>query len=146
MKIKILIITLLATFVSVAQTKLIAHKSHSGSKQSFSKLYQKKSLDGFSSNFGIPGRASIVIVDTIIAVNNSTTIFKMRKSNSCYLYGTDYKNVDKSNFSSISDTLTNDKIFNKRNTVLYIKQMGKKNCRILFANSLDEVVFIGFRK
>lgn len=146
MKIKLLIITLVVTFSSVAQTKLIAHKSHSGSKHSFSKLYQKKSLDGFSSNFGLPGRASIVIVDTIIAVNNSITIFKMRKSNSCYLSGTDYKSVDKSNFNSISDTLSNDKIFNKRNSVLYIKQMGKKSCRIRFANSLDEAVFIGFRK
>ncbi len=144
MKTRILFpIVLLITLMGQAQTKVIAHKSHSGSNNSFSIRYHKNIFDTNSSNFGLPGNRNIVILDSIIAIGKSVTILKIRESIVCYRYGTDYKELKKSDFKVRIDTLVNDPIFNKKHTVAHIKTifLYKRN----FSNPIDSIVFIGFK-
>ena len=63
MKVNILVILLLSTIWCQAQTKPIAHKSHSGSVSSFAKAYQNNLFDINRSNFGGPGTMPITVLD-----------------------------------------------------------------------------------
>jgi len=157
MKINILLILLFASLMCQAQTKLIAHKSHSGSVHSFSKAYQNNLFDVNCSNFGLPGNRNIVVVDTIMAVNDSITIVKMRESDVCYPYGTDYRNLEKSDFNRRTEKLINHKLFNKNNSVKLIKHSKNKticcfymksrqDSWITFSNPIKKIVFIGFKE
>ncbi len=150
MKINIVLLLLFTTIFCHAQTKVIAHKSHSGSAHSFKKAYQNNLFDINRSNYGLPDRSNIIILDTIIAVNDSLTILKMRESNVCYPYGTDYKDLKKSDFKSKTVTLTNHHILNKSTNVASIKNRREnlyiENSYIAFDNPIEKVVFIGFKK
>jgi hypothetical protein len=144
MKTKILLVLLFTTAMCQAQTKVIAHKSHSGSNRSFTKAYQKNLFDINRSNFGLPDNMNIVVLDTVIALNDSVTILKMRKSNVCYPYGTSYKDLKESDFKFKTDTLIKHNVFNRKNTVAFIKSSG--SYPIGFVNKIDNVVFVGFKK
>jgi len=74
-----LVLFLLSMSFSFAQTKVISHKSHSGSKKTFRIAYEKSLFNLNQSNFGLPGNRNIVLLDTVIAVNDSVTILKMRR-------------------------------------------------------------------
>ena len=145
MKIKLLLLFLLTTIICPAQTKVIAHKSHSGSKKSFAKAYQNNLFDINRSNFGLPGNRNIVILDKVVAVNDSVTILKMRESIVCFPFNTNYKDLKETDFKVKIDTLKNHKIFNKKNSEAYIKSI-KKYFPIQFNNPIDSVKFVGFRK
>lgn len=144
MKSTFLLVLLLTAFVCQAQTKIIAHKSHSGSKHSFTKAYQQNLFNINSSNFGLPSKENIVVLDTVIALNESTTILKIRESIIKYHEGTNYKTLTKAHFKFRTDTLVNDKIFRKNNTLDFIK--SSERYPIIFHNLIEEVIFIGFKK
>jgi hypothetical protein len=150
MKINIVLILLFTITFCQAQTKVIAHKSHSGSTHTFKKAYQNNLFDINRSNFGLPGNRNIFVLDTIIAVNDSVTVLKMRESNVCYAYGTKYTDLKKSDFKSKSVTLTNHDVFNKKNNITFIKEQRKnlyiEEPYISFNNPIEKVVFIGFKK
>lgn len=160
MKINILLLFLFATVLCEAQTKVIAHKSHSGSRQSFSKAYQNNLFDINRSNFGHPGFRSVVLLDTIIAVNDSLTVLKMRESNSCHSVLVDYKELSDSDFKSKTDTLINHEWLHKNNPKVLrelkkssggiycpIEAVGYVNSyRIRFENPARQVVLIGFKE
>jgi hypothetical protein len=145
MKISILLLIILTTFLSQAQTKVIAHKSHSGSRNSFMKAYQKNLFDINRSNFGLPGNKTIVVLDKVVALNDSITVLKMRESVVCYPFQMSYKKLKDSDFKPKVDTLKNHKIFNRKNSVAAIKAF-KNYYPVQFNNSIDSVSFIGFRK
>ena len=65
-------IVLLGTTFCSAQTKIIAHKSHSGSKQTFSKLLKENNLG--DPNFGVAPEVDIkrAQLDSLIFVNDTT--------------------------------------------------------------------------
>lgn len=136
---------LFTTVICQAQTKVIAHKSHSGSKKSFAKAYQNNLFDINRSNFGLPGNRNVVILDKVVAVNDSVTILKMRESIVCFPFNTNYKDLKETDFKVKIDTLKNHKIFNKKNSEAYIKSI-KKYFPIQFNNPIDSVKFVGFRK
>lgn len=141
MKLKILLTLLFFTLLSQAQTKIIAHKSHSGSKSSFAKAYQNNLFDINHSNFGLY-ETNIIRLDTIIAVNKSLTIIKYRRSKDKFVQGKqfiDLKNID---FIYLTNTLINDPLLNKKNTVKFIR----KSRKMFYDTPLDEVKFIGFKK
>ncbi|SNR40233.1 hypothetical protein [Flavobacterium sp. ov086] len=140
MKLKVVFALLLFTSLSQAQTKIIAHKSHSGSNSSFAKAYKNNLFDISRSNFGI-ANTYIRRLDTIIAVNNSITIVKYRQSKEKYEPGAQFRDLKKIDFTHLTDTLINDPILNKKNTVKFIKSSKK----ILYNTPTNEVVFIGFK-
>ncbi|TPG45310.1 hypothetical protein [Flavobacterium pectinovorum] len=143
MKLKILLVLLFFTLLAQAQTKVIAHKSHSGSKNSFAKAYKNNLFDISHSNFGLPEH-KIIILDTVIAVHNSLTILKIRESIHTYTSGVNYKNLKKSDFK-FKTTMISDSLFNEKNTVRYIKSAPPYRYPLYFLNSIDSVVFIGFK-
>jgi hypothetical protein len=146
---KLAFITLLFHFGIVsAQTKVIAHKSHSGNSNNFSKAYQQNMFDIRNSNFGLPGNATIYLLDTVVALNDTTTIVYRRESIVCYEWGTDYKKLKKNDFKTIKDTLINSQLLNPRNSVAYIIKNHQDMMiwnEVYFQNPIQEVVFIGFR-
>lgn len=144
MKLLFSIVLLFALYGSYGQTKVIAHKSHSGSNTSFGKAYHKNLFDIKRSNFGLPGNRNIVVLDKVRALNDSLTVLYFRESIVCYQYGTSYKGLKKSDFKAKTDTLKNNKLFRKANTVSFIK--SSKIRPIRFDNPIDSVRFVGFRK
>lgn len=148
----ILFILFFITTISFAQTKVIAHKSHSGSKSTFSKAYNKNLFDIRNSNFGLPTH-HIVILDTVIAIDKSHSILKMRISIDEYTeqQKSNYKNLD--NYKNLGDSkfryktkIISDSLFNKNNSVDYIKLAPPYRYPIYFVNPIGSVVFIGFKK
>ncbi|MFN3916296.1 MAG: hypothetical protein ACK4K0_01025 [Flavobacteriales bacterium] len=146
MKTTLLVLLLSFTGLCSAQTKVIAHKSHSGNANSFSKAYKNSLFDMKNSNFGLPGNMSIFILDTVISVNDSITAYKYRESKVCYQYGTNYKNLKNKDFNHKTDTIVNHPELIKGNTVEHIKASRRVALPIWYQNPLDEVVFIGFRE
>lgn len=150
MKKTILFILFFITSISFAQTKLIAHKSHSGSKTTFSKAYKNNLFNITNSNFGLH-TYHIVILDTVIAIDKSRSILKMRVSIDEYTEQQSrlYKNLDTyknlGNFR-YKTTIISDSLFNKNNSVDYIKLAPAYRYPINFVNPIRSVVFIGFKK
>jgi hypothetical protein len=144
---KLTFITLLFQFgIVTAQTKVIAHKSHSGNSITFAKAYQNNLFDMRNSNFGLPGNQTIYVLDTVIAINDTVTILKRRESIVCHQWGTDYKKLKKNDFKSIQDTLVNSEILNAGNSIVFIKaNQHQIYSEVYFMNPFDEVVFIGFK-
>lgn len=142
MKILILFTMLLCCFDFSAQTKIIAHKSHSGTKTSFNKAYRHNLFDINHSNFGEPGNQTIIIIDSIIAVDASVTLIKNRISAVCHPFGTDYKTLQPSDFVSRTDTVINHDLFRDKNALETIKYQLPSN--FWFVNPVEEIKFIGF--
>ncbi len=107
MKKNVFLIFLFLSVICQAQTKKIAHKSHSGSKHSFAEAYKNSLFDMSHSNFGGPGVSKMRVLDTLIIVNDTTAIFKLRESTVCFPFGTKYKQLKKSDFKPRVDTLIN---------------------------------------
>ena len=141
-KISILISFLFVGLIAQSQTKIIAHKSHSGSVSTFSKAYKNNLFDINCSNFGLPGNADVVVLDSVIAVNDSKILLKKRVSNHCYPFGTNYKKLKESDFERKTDTIYNHNLLNRNNAVSFIKSSYKH----AFSNPIEEVVFIGFKE
>lgn len=150
MKTFLIFILIIFSSVAFSQTKIIAHKSHSGSSKHFSKLLKKKGSSATNGNFGLPGNQNIILLDSVIAVNDSITVLKIRESNVCYPYYEmpNYKKLDDSDFKYKTDTLVNNSIWNKNNSEVFIRNAeGSRNeLRIWFENPFSEVVLIGFKK
>lgn len=145
MKTTIVLLLLFATFFCQAQTKVIAHKSHSGSTHTFKKAYQNNLFDINRSNYGLPGSRKMVLLDSIIAINDSLTVLKYRESNACYAYGTKLEDVDKSDFKTRTERVINHSVLNKKNSKSFIIS-NEYTIPIRFVNPIENVVFVGFKK
>ena len=145
MKKYILVSFLFFGLVAQSQTKIIAHKSHSGSVKNFSKAYKNNLFDINRSNFGGPFIQPVFYLDTVIAVNDSTTILKTKSPNFCSIKGTDVQKSDPSNYTYRSETVYNHPLFIRNNTVKSIKSSTRNEYFYDYSNSINEVVFIGFK-
>jgi hypothetical protein len=114
MKKIIIFVVLISILNSQAQTKLIAHKSHSGTNKTFVKSYQKNLFDSKYSNLGMPGNRNLIILEKVIVKNDSIVILETKESIVCYQYGMGYKELKKSDFKSKEIKLINHKIINKK--------------------------------
>lgn len=128
---------------SVAQTKLISHKSHSGSSASFKKALSANLFNIGNSNFGMAPERFVrnSKLDTVKLLSPQVAV--MVTSESCHYE--DYNGRPSSNaglWSAGTDTVYDHPLFNKKNSVQEIKR-GLKN-DYYFANNIDDVVFIGF--
>ncbi len=142
----IILLTTISFNIMVAQTKVIAHKSHSGKSNTFAKAYKNNLFDMRNSNFGLPGNQTLYVLDSVIAINDTMTIIKKRESIVCHKWGTDYKKLKKNDFKSIQDTLVNSEILNAGNSIVFIKaNQHQIYSEVYFNNTIDEVVFIGFK-
>lgn len=120
-----------------AQTKVIAHKSISGSNASFADSYAVRTSELDGSNFGVAPRIEIprkvARLDTVIFLSNSKSIMVT----TC---------IGKNRYSHWwtpgADTVFNHSLFGKKHSLDSIKQVLKNQYH--FANDIDSVVFIGY--
>ena len=159
---KTFLIFTLISFSSVvfSQTKIIAHKSHSGSKKTFSKLLKENDLG--SSNFGVAPEVDIkrAQLDSLIFVNDTTQIMvtsiicSNRRGEDAITEGWSHIKNKKIKAQEISedkktsvwepgrDTVYNHRIFSNKNDLRYIKVL--LDSKYYFTKPAEEVVFVGY--
>src|SRR5207253_4400182 len=64
----------LVTLTAHAQTKKIAYESHSGNMEYFTSTLQDELFDNADSDFGLPSSKSKYKIDSVIYLNDTTTI------------------------------------------------------------------------
>jgi hypothetical protein len=132
--------------VSLSQTKLIAHKSHSGSSSTFSKALRSKLFDRGDSNFGMAPNPNIkyAVLDSVIIISDSQAV--MVTSDYCkgpmYFQETDDSQEHKAEiWRAGKDTITNHPLFKKEYKIDSIKRVVQMK---YWFKSADEVIFVGF--
>lgn len=155
-------IVLLATTFCSAQTKIIAHKSHSGSSNIFSNLLKANDNALKTSNYGMAPQVEVknAQLDSLIFINDTTQIM-VTKEFCSNLYGEDAiveewnpqtqkrvkaKKVSEDGKTSLwkagRDTVYNHSLFSQNEGLTYIKTILKRQYN--FINPTDSVVFIGY--
>ncbi len=129
---------LLCTFILPAflfgQTKVIAHKSHSGNTGTFKIAYETGLFDIDNSNLGMAPEPTVrsASLDSLIFLSDTSAV--MVTSQHCSRWERTTK------WSAGKDTLYNHFLFSKKNSIAYIKKYLKKNYH--FQNPVDSVKFI----
>jgi len=126
-----------------SQTKLIAHKSHSGSAKSFTYSLHSKTFNKGESNFGQAPQRMVrnSRLDTVRLLPDARVV--MITSESCYWE--DYGGRPESNpelWSAGKDTLNGHPLFNAEHTPIEIRKTLQDE--YYFTNSPSSVVLIGF--
>lgn len=143
MKTFTVLLTLVLASFSNSQTKMINHKSHSGSKSNFSRSLSASLFDKGESNFGMAPQRHVrnSKLDSVILLSEKVAV--MVTSESCHYE--DYDGRDKSKptlWSAGRDTVYDHEVFNSGKSVDEIKKILKNE--YYFANQIDQVVFLGF--
>lgn len=127
----------LAVTSSFAQTKLIAHKSHSGNLKNFKLALKTNKFNLKHSNFGVAPRPQIknAQLDSIVFLSKNVAI--MYTSEYCK-----WRKTDKSHrlWKAGEDTLRNHTLFNKKHSVKHIRKVLKAQYH--FQNPVKSVKFI----
>jgi len=137
-------------FQLVAQTKLIAHKSHSGSKANFKTALENNLFDIGESNYGNPRFSYVQLnkLDSVIRLNDSVAIIK--NSNGYAKIGYMHEKVTPNKKQLLSsctywrpntDTVYYAPTKKPKKAISSIKEILEKK---QFDNSIDSVSFIGF--
>ncbi len=121
-----------------AQTKLIAHKSHSGSSATFKAALRNNDADLKNSNFGRAPERTIrtAQLDSVIYVSPAVAI--MVTSKYCQDFGEDDKRIWKAG----RDTVYNHPLFSRQHELDAIK--ATLNEEYHFQNPIEKVKFIGY--
>ncbi len=128
---------ILSIFISLispafSQTKLIAHKSHSGKTGSFRTAMVVNSSDLDFSNYGLPPKRYSYKIDTIRYVSDSISILTRSVTH------------NESIVSFQVDTIHNHPLLTKATSTDDIKKDLERY--FLFSNPVDSIAFIGFNK
>jgi hypothetical protein len=126
-----------------AQTKMINHKSHSGSRSNFSRSLSSSLFDKGESNFGMAPERHVrnSKLDSVILLSKKVAV--MVTSESCHYEDYDGRNPSKPYlWSAGKDTVYEHEVFNSGKSVEEIKKILRSE--YYFANSIDDVVFLGF--
>jgi hypothetical protein len=137
MKLAIIFILSAASFCH-AQTKWIAHKSHSGSRSSF-----HRSLKMNPSNFGMAPQRFVrnANLDSVILISEKVAV--MVTSETCHYEDFDGRGKSNSNvWRAGRDTVYNHELFNAEKSSKEIRRILKE--KYFFANPSEKVVLIGF--
>ena len=138
MKKKSILTLALLISVAFAQTKLIAHKSHSGSKQHFNKSLSDNLFDSPSSNFGMAPQRFVrnAQLDSVIFISKSKAILV---TSSCWK---NVKTDTTSKWEPGREIAINHPLFSKQHSLDSIKHVLSSQYN--FTNSIEKVVFIGY--
>lgn len=139
-----LIISLTFSSITIlSQTKLISHKSHSGSSQNFKKSINGNLFNIGASNFGMAPQRFVrnSSLDTVKLLSPNVAI--MITSETCRWEDYDSRGTSTSElWSAGTDTVYDHPVFNSKNSIPEMKMKLKRE--YYFANAIDSVVFIGF--
>jgi hypothetical protein len=128
---------------ALSQTKLIAHKSHSGSAKNFKFTWHSSTFDKGESNFGMAPQHMVrnSRLDTVRLLPDARVV--MITSESCHWE--DFGGRPESNpelWSAGKDTLNGHPLFNAEHTPMEIRKTLQEE--YYFTNSPSSVVLIGF--
>ncbi len=153
---------LLISYSSFGQTKIIAHKSHSGNSITFSKLLNSKATSLASSNYGVAPEPNVKTarLDSLIYVSKEISIMvtseecSNRNGENAITKEWNYALQDWNKALSVSkdkkssvwkagrDTLYNHPLFSRNESLDSIKNVIRKN--YFFRNEVSEIVFVGY--
>lgn len=121
-----------------AQTRLIAHKSHSGTEETFKAAFINELFDINSSNYGHAPERIIrtARLDSLIYISETVAI--MVTSNHCRKS----RSADTTLWRAGRDTVFYHPLFSKQHSLDSIKQVLDRS--YYFVNKADSVVFIGY--
>ena len=139
-------VLLLISNFGFSQTKLIAHKSHSGSDATFASAVENNLFDISESNFGVIQKEDRIErnsnLDSVIYVSNDKIIMVTSKS------ATVTGKMSPKSIRSLGiwkngrDTVANHNLFKRNHALDSIKNVLKKEYN--FINDIDKVIFVGF--
>ncbi|OYU96969.1 MAG: hypothetical protein CFE21_01385 [Bacteroidetes bacterium B1(2017)] len=123
---------------NLAQTKVIAWKSHSGSMKQFKLAFESEAFELPNSNLGMAPERYITtaFLDTLICVNDSTAI--MVTSEHCDRRYSQQGSI----WQAGRDTVYHHPIFSKKHDLNFIKTELQQNYN--FNNPVEKTVFIGY--
>lgn len=123
-----------------AQTKLISHKSHSGSNKNFALALNANLFNINESNLGhAPNRlVENASLDSVIYVSENEVILVTNK----HIVDNSEKSFDSTIWIPGRETLIDHPLFSKKNSLDSIKQVIKKQYN--FKNDIDKTVFVGY--
>ena len=145
MKNYILFIALIIGQFGFSQTKLIAHKSHSGSDATFALAVKNNLFDISESNFGntpemrLENRSNL---DSVIYVSNDKIIFVTSSTNTCSAERRPINQLHLGIWSNGRHIAANHNLFKRNHALDSIKKVLKTEYS--FQNNIDKVVFIGY--
>jgi hypothetical protein len=127
---------------SFGQTKMISHKSHSGSNITFSNSIKMNLFNIGESNFGMAPERFVrnSNLDTVKLLSPHVAV--MITSETCFREDYSRNKSSMELWSAGSDTVFDHPVFNSKNSLDQIKTKLKNE--YYFSNSIDNVVFIGF--
>ena len=145
-KLMILFLSFFSVMV-LAQTKLIAHRSHSGSNANFREMLDNDLFDVSDSNFGAAPQRLVknATLDTVIYISAEKAI--MVTSEYCsYVDRFEEQNAKEKFSRSLwkkgKDTVIEHPLFSRSHSLDSIKDILRQ--QYYFKNNIDSVVFIGF--
>jgi len=129
----------LATHVAIAQTKWIAHKSHSGNAENFGLITPGSVFEDDGSNFGRAPEPTVTMaqLDTVIRLSDRVAV--MITSEYCQERRL---KTEKRLWSAGRDTVQNHPLFCNNYSVSEIKRRLKRD--YYFKNDVNSIIFIGF--
>jgi hypothetical protein len=143
---KHLLLFALLPFVGLSQTKLISHKSHSGTKKTWQQAFNNPSNSIHLSNLGVGPTPEVRFsrLDSLKVIRPNVVVMVT----SYHCQDGIYRNADRNNNAHLwnagSDTVYNHPDFNSDKSIEEIKRaIGS---RYYFANSAETVAFVGYEK
>lgn len=131
----VLLPIILFPIISIAQTKLISHKSHSGSSDTFAISFHEDLFNMSESNLGVPSLQTHL--DSIIYISEDEVL----------LVSTSYYFNKNENIPQ-KDTIHNNALLSKKHSLDSIKKKLKDpeiyRAILNYQNDIDSVVFVGY--
>ncbi len=148
MKAYLLILGLVFSAIGLAQTKVIAFKSHSGSMHNFEAALSLPKMDLVNHNLG-EGPQPIIrnsVLDSVIFVSDSQAVMVTTTHCSVNEYYNGRDKVEKKDLQEIwregKDTVLNHPLFSQQHSLDSIRHVLDR--RYYFRNDAKKIVFIGF--
>lgn len=141
MKIFIISLLLVCSNASLAQTKLIFHKSHSGSSASF-----MKSINGNNANFGILREPDVktAALDSVIYLTDTSAIMVTKVCSPFLLYyqSENEKQGLNGDWHPGRDTVYFHPLFSQKHALDSIRMVV--STEYFFKNDIDSTTFVGY--
>jgi hypothetical protein len=125
--------------VLFAQTKIIAYKSHSGSRANYEIALTDELFTSDHDNFGlwVDDMEIVNDLDSVIRINDTTAIMVTRNG---------YGRTGKIKIQKTIDTVYNHPVLSGKPRLIDVKKELRDKNGNTYANSMDSVKFIGFEE
>ncbi len=138
----------LVSFTGFCQTRLISHKSHSGSTATFTTALKNNLFDSDASNFGVAPIRTVKTaqLDSVIFISHDKAV--MVTSEYCHTEDMrgrakeDNEKAERTLWKAGRDTVYNHPLFSRNHSLDSIRSVLKND--YFFKNDIDNTVFIGY--